>query len=423
VVVLHHPADAELSDLHPMRLAAEGTLESLRRIRGAIHATDAVHVTAGGAKTMTALWTDSLTQRQLALGLPPPSVLPPNELQAAADAFLTTADAALLASTGSLLMRNGSLVATSWKVLFDGYGAEAMLRLRSALEVAGVSPSAFAFSANDIYYEQDAGLLAYTRQSLYVVCGAVLGAVWLLTLSGGFVCLMGACTLSCVSHLVGWMVLVDIKLRCVDGLPVSFPAPRDRIGQSSISRPPPAEDPRVLGLLTYLLTCFLLTRLSRRSAALAQLHLDGAAAPLSRPLHRLLHAHCPRVLRGARHRARARAHGAAHTRLGCSQRGRLLGSLGAAAGLWPVGHLHHILLVRSHSRRARISIPCSPSVERASSSFPQAAPRRRGRRPVPRPCRAASLPQPAPCVSAQIRRRSQPRCASGHRLLAAARDE
>jgi len=219
VVVLHQPPESGPSGLATMPLTAEGTLASLRHIRGALHATDAVHQAPGG-KAMTALWTDSFTDRQLALGLPPPSELPPNELQAAAEAFLTTADAELLASTGSLLVRNGSLVATTWKVLFDGYDAEVMVRLRSSLKVAGVAPSAFAFSANDIYYEQDAGLLAYTRQSLFMVFGAVLGAVWLLTLSGSFVCLMGACTLSCVAHLIGWMVLVGIKLSSISMVPL-----------------------------------------------------------------------------------------------------------------------------------------------------------------------------------------------------------
>lgn len=336
--MLHQPPESGPSGLATMPLTAEGTLASLRHIRGALHATDAVHQAPGG-KAMTALWTDSFTDRQLALGLPPPSELPPNELQAAAEAFLTTADAELLASTGSLLVRNGSLVATTWKVLFDGYDAEVMVRLRSSLKVAGVAPSAFAFSANDIYYEQDAGLLAYTRQSLFMVFGAVLGAVWLLTLSGSFVCLMGACTLSCVAHLIGWMVLVGIKLRCA-----CFRIPLHAYKSPNIRGQPLSSPPLA------------------RFSALAQLHLDGAAAPLGRPLHRLLHAHCPCVHRGARHRARACTRGAARARLGRSQRGCQLGPLGPAAGLWQVGHLHDLFLARWNGRRTRIRIRPVPDL-------------------------------------------------------------
>ena len=37
-------------------------------------------------------------------------------------------------------------------------------------------------------------------QSLLSVLAAVLGAVLLLTMHVGFVCVMGACTLSCVAH-------------------------------------------------------------------------------------------------------------------------------------------------------------------------------------------------------------------------------
>ena len=53
-----------------------------------------------------------------------------------------------------------------------------------------------------------------------MVMGAVLGAVWLLTLNFSFVCLMGACTLSCVAHLIGWMLLTGIQLSSISMVPL-----------------------------------------------------------------------------------------------------------------------------------------------------------------------------------------------------------
>ena len=61
--------------------------------------------------------------------------------------------------------------------------------------------------------EQDAIMLEYAHQSLLSVLLAVLGAVLLLTMRLDTVALMGACTLSCVAHLLGWMHLVGISLR------------------------------------------------------------------------------------------------------------------------------------------------------------------------------------------------------------------
>jgi len=218
VVVLHN-ASGKQTAVAPMPLLDDGTFTSLEQIRGALFASDNVHQT-DGSKAITSLWTVAFARRQRDAGLRAPSELSPSELDAAISSFLTTADAAVIRNTGGLIVREGVLVATSWKVLFDDYGPDAMVRLRSALQLSGVDHSAFAFSVNDVYYEQDAGLLTYTRDSLLMVMGAVLAAVFVLTLDFAFVCMMGACTLSCVAHLIGWMFITSIQLSSISLVPL-----------------------------------------------------------------------------------------------------------------------------------------------------------------------------------------------------------
>ena len=46
------------------------------------------------------------------------------------------------------------MLATSWRLLVDNYGPAPMLRLRATLQGTAVADAAFAFSANDIFYEQ-----------------------------------------------------------------------------------------------------------------------------------------------------------------------------------------------------------------------------------------------------------------------------
>jgi hypothetical protein len=141
-------------------------------------------------------------------------------LQSELATFLATTDAKDLEGVVRLVADKTVVFGTIWQVLIDDYSAEQMVQLRSMLHETGVERSAFAFSALDIYCEQDAGLLVFARDNLLQVIGAVLGTALLLTLSPGFVCLMAACTLSCVAHMIGWMLLTGIQLSSISLVPL-----------------------------------------------------------------------------------------------------------------------------------------------------------------------------------------------------------
>ena len=63
-------------------------------------------------------------------------------------------------------------------------------------------------------------MVTYAHANLIAVLVAVLAAVLLLTLHPLGVALMAACTLSCVSHLIGWMRLCNINLSSISLVPL-----------------------------------------------------------------------------------------------------------------------------------------------------------------------------------------------------------
>ena len=63
-------------------------------------------------------------------------------------------------------------------------------------------------------------MVQHAHQSLLAVIAAVPAAVFALTMSPLFVVLMSVCTLSCVAHLIGWMVFVRINLSSISLVPL-----------------------------------------------------------------------------------------------------------------------------------------------------------------------------------------------------------
>ena len=260
---------------------SKNAFEALRQLRGALYATGAVHeivfpAVGHGQRALSPLWIDAFASYLAELGLPSPADMSPDTFDAHFNAFLDTSEGALASSAGGIILQHidapdatssgasrKELLATTWKLLIDGYGPLAMVRLRATLQASGLGSYAFAFSANDVYYEQDAvstramrnhlalvcfafypcrpahmsciflprpsGLvilcarqimLDYAHQSIVSALAAVLGAVLLLTLRPLFVCLMGVATLSCVAHLLAWMWLVGIRLSSISLVPL-----------------------------------------------------------------------------------------------------------------------------------------------------------------------------------------------------------
>ena len=220
VVVVHARRDAspDLDAWNPMPITEEGTFATLDRLTGALHAMRGVR-RVNGTQAISPLWTSTFAQR-LQGSSPSPAQLGSQQLQSELATFLATPDARTLEGLGSLVADKTVVFGTIWQVLIDDYSAEQMVQLRSMLHETGVERSAFAFSALDIYCEQDAGLLVFARDNLLQVFGAVLGTALLLTLSPGFVCLMAACTLSCVTHMIGWMLLTRIQLSSISLVPL-----------------------------------------------------------------------------------------------------------------------------------------------------------------------------------------------------------
>jgi hypothetical protein len=221
LVVVHARRDSSpvLDDWVPMPITEEGTYATLDRFHGALHAMRGVPRVAG-QQAISPLWTTTFAQRLRQGSLPSPAQLGSLQLQSELATFLATPDARTLEGVGSLVADKTVVFGTIWQVLIDDYSAEQMVQLRSMLHETGVERSAFAFSALDIYCEQDAGLLVFARDNLLQVIGAVLGTALLLTLSPGFVCLMAACTLSCVAHMIGWMLLTGIQLSSISLVPL-----------------------------------------------------------------------------------------------------------------------------------------------------------------------------------------------------------
>ena len=220
VVVVHARRDAspDLDGWVPMPITEEGTFATLDRLTGALHAMRGVR-RVNGTQAISPLWTSTFTFAQRLQGsLTSPVLLGSKQLQSELAKFLAAPVANSL--NGSLVADQTVVFGTIWQVLIDDYSAEQMVQLRSMLHETGVERSAFAFSALDIYCEQDAGLLVFARDNLLQVFGAVLGTALLLTLSPGFVCLMAACTLSCVTHMIGWMLLTRIQLSSISLVPL-----------------------------------------------------------------------------------------------------------------------------------------------------------------------------------------------------------
>ena len=220
VVVVHARRDAspDLDGWVPMPITEEGTFATLDRLTGALHAMRGVR-RVNGTQAISPLWTSTFTFAQRLQGsLTSPVLLGSKQLQSELAKFLAAPVANSL--NGSLVADKTVVFGTIWQVLIDDYSAEQMVQLRSMLHETGVERSAFAFSALDIYCEQDAGLLVFARDNLLQVFGAVLGTALLLTLSPGFVCLMAACTLSCVTHMIGWMLLTRIQLSSISLVPL-----------------------------------------------------------------------------------------------------------------------------------------------------------------------------------------------------------
>ena len=220
VVVVHARRDAspDLDAWNPMPITEEGTFATLDRLTGALHAMRGVR-RVNGTQAISPLWTSTFTFAQRLQGsLTSPVLLGSKQLQSELATFLAAPVAKSL--NGSLVTDQTVVFGTIWQVLIDDYSAEQMVQLRSMLHETGVERSAFAFSALDIYCEQDAGLLVFARDNLLQVFGAVLGTALLLTLSPGFVCLMAACTLSCVTHMIGWMLLTRIQLSSISLVPL-----------------------------------------------------------------------------------------------------------------------------------------------------------------------------------------------------------
>ena len=221
VVVQHEQPSNVSTSLTPSPLGA-ATFSALGRLRGALHATSAVHtLPSTGVKSLSHLWVEGFEDLLHADGAGPPSTLAAPQLNLRLGEYLATPDAQLLARTGDLIRGgDGKLLATVWRMQVDGYGPGPMLQLRATLAGAGLGASAFAFSPNDIFYEQDAIMLTYAHQSLLAVLAAVLAAVFALTLSPPVVILLAACTLSCVTHLIGWMVLMRLNLSSISLVPL-----------------------------------------------------------------------------------------------------------------------------------------------------------------------------------------------------------
>jgi len=221
LVVVHARRDSspDLDDWVPMPILEGGTYATLDRLHGALHAMRGVPRVAG-QQAISPLWTSTFAQRLRQGSLPSPAQLGSQQLQSELATFLATTDARTLEGVGILVADKTVVFGTIWQVLIDDYSAEQMVQLRSMLHETGVERSAFAFSALDIYCEQDAGLLVFARDNLLQVIGAVLGTALLLTLSPGFVCLMAACTLSCVAHMIGWMLLTRIQLSSISLVPL-----------------------------------------------------------------------------------------------------------------------------------------------------------------------------------------------------------
>lgn len=224
VIVQHDPAVA--TSLTPILLEGDHGFATLERLRGAFYAMDAVHVRvpegAPPERVLTELWTGSFAKWLQPLGLPPPDQLSRSELNEQLSVYAQTPEAALLAGVGTLYLDSNRtrILATGMRALVDGHGPSLMVQLRSTLHEIGLADSAFAYSVNDIFYEQDAVMVQYAHQSLLAVIAAVLAAVFVLTMSPMFVALMSVCTLSCVAHLIGWMVIVRINLSSISLVPL-----------------------------------------------------------------------------------------------------------------------------------------------------------------------------------------------------------
>ena len=153
---------------------SKSAFEALRQLRGALYATGAVHeivfpAVGHGQRALSPVWIDAFANYLAELGLPSPADMSPDTFDAHFNAFLDTSEGALASSAGGIILQQidvpnatssgasrKELLATRWKLLIDGYGPLAMVRLRATLQAAGVGSYAFAFSANDVYYEQDA---------------------------------------------------------------------------------------------------------------------------------------------------------------------------------------------------------------------------------------------------------------------------
>ena len=83
--------------------------------------------------------------------------------------YVQTPEAALLAGVGTLYLDSNRtrILATGMRALVDGHGPSLMVQLRSTPHEIGLTDSAFAYSVNDIFYEQDAVKWCNTRISRF----------------------------------------------------------------------------------------------------------------------------------------------------------------------------------------------------------------------------------------------------------------
>ncbi|EOD26315.1 hypothetical protein EMIHUDRAFT_236803 [Emiliania huxleyi CCMP1516] len=160
------------------------------------------------------VWTDQLAEAwRRAGGSPDAAAYAPGAVRA----FSESGDGAAVEASGGVVREGGggAPIATVVQLLVEGYGAREMLSLRGSLEGLGLGGAAFVHSDFD-----DATIAGYTLASLGAVLISVLGVTLLLSAQPAFALAMGACALSSVVLLAGWMRLCSVPLSSLSVVPL-----------------------------------------------------------------------------------------------------------------------------------------------------------------------------------------------------------
>ncbi|CAK0825344.1 unnamed protein product, partial [Prorocentrum cordatum] len=207
VLVQHQPV---VDALAVAPLANSDVRENIWRLHQAINATHFVSSATGGLEP---LWLSFFSEHLRRMALPGMAEWGPTHV---------TELGAFLGSNASLgvLIGNGSLVATRMRFLAEHYDSSAMLALRATIAASGLGGSAFSYTPEDIFLEQDAKMMGFTLSSLLYTVASVFVVVNLLSMSLKFTVLMSVCVLSSCTHMLGWMVLTGTSLSAISLIPL-----------------------------------------------------------------------------------------------------------------------------------------------------------------------------------------------------------